>query len=112
MCRWTRSRARFGSSSPTSCSSGRCACSCRTCTAHPPYGVAALAEGSQERVAFSEEFERGVARTMAEVRRILATAEPPRPRWVGAKCRACGYHPVWCGDGAHQAADGFGAVGG
>ena len=68
----------------------------------PPYGVVALADGSQERVTFSEELERGVVRTMAEMRRILATGEPPGPRWVGPKCRACGYHPV-CSDGEHPA---------
>ena len=60
----------------------------------PPYGVVVLADGSHERVTFSEELERGVVRTMADMRRILATGEPPGPRWVGAKCRACGYHPV------------------
>ncbi len=62
--------------------------------ARPPYGVVVLADGSQERVTFSEELERGVVRTMAEMRRLLATGEPPGPRRVGAKCRACGYHPV------------------
>jgi CRISPR/Cas system-associated exonuclease Cas4 (RecB family) len=62
--------------------------------ARPPYGVVVLADGSQERVTFSEELERGVARTMAAMRRVLATGEPPGPGWVGAKCRACGYHPV------------------
>ncbi len=60
----------------------------------PPYGVVVLADGSQERVTFSEELERGVVRTMAEMRCILATGEPPGPRWAGAKCVACGYHPV------------------
>jgi CRISPR-associated protein Cas4 len=60
----------------------------------PPYGVVVLADGSQERVTFSEELERGVVRTMAEIRRILATGEPPGPRWMGAKCRACGYRPL------------------
>ena len=68
----------------------------------PPYGVVALADGSQERVTFSEELERGVVRTVAEMRRILATGEPPGPQWVGPKCRACGYHPV-CWDGEHPA---------
>jgi CRISPR-associated exonuclease Cas4 len=60
----------------------------------PPYGVVVLADGSQERVTFSEELERGVVRTMAEMRRILATGAPPGPRWVGAKCHACGYCPI------------------
>lgn len=60
----------------------------------PPYGVLVLADGSQERVAFTKELERGVLRTMAEMRRILATGEPPGPRWVAPKCRACGYFPI------------------
>ncbi len=71
----------------------------------PPYGVVVLADGSQERVTFSEELERGVVRTMAEMRRILATGEPPGPRWVGAKCQACGYHPVCWDDEAHLVID-------
>ena len=65
----------------------------------PPDGVVVLADGSQERVVFTEELERGVVRTMAEMRRILASCEPPGPRWVGAKCRACGYFPVCWGAG-------------
>jgi hypothetical protein len=43
----------------------------------PPYGVVVLAGGTQERVALSDELERGVVRTMAEMRRVLATGEPP-----------------------------------
>ncbi len=77
----------------------------------PPYGVV-LADGSQERLTFSEELERGVVRTMAEMRRILATSEPPGPRWVGAKCRACGYRPVCWDDGKADAdTDRSGGVG-
>lgn len=77
----------------------------------PPYGVVVLVDGSQERVIFSEELERGVVRTMAEMRRILATGEPPGPRWLGAKCRACGYHPVcWADDEADVDTDHWGGV--
>ncbi len=64
----------------------------------PPYGVVVLAGGSQERVVFTEELERGVVRSMAEMRRMLENGEAPGPRWVPAKCRACGYHPVCWGD--------------
>ncbi|HZS01506.1 MAG TPA: CRISPR-associated protein Cas4 [Chloroflexota bacterium] len=64
----------------------------------PPYGVVVLADGAQERVVFTEELERGVLRTMAEIRRILENGEAPGPRWVRAKCHACGYHPVCWGD--------------
>ena len=45
-------------------------------------------------LAGAEELNRGLVRTMAEMRRIVATGEPPGPRWVGAKCRACGYYPL------------------
>ena len=51
----------------------------------PAFNVVVLADGTQERVTFSEELERAVVRTMAEMRRILATGEPPGPRWVGKK---------------------------
>jgi CRISPR/Cas system-associated exonuclease Cas4 (RecB family) len=60
-----------------------------------------LADGARERVKFSKELKRGVARTMAEMRRILASGEPPGPRWVGAKCRACGDCPI-CWDDAQR----------
>lgn len=67
----------------------------------PPYGVVVLADGTQERVAFTEELERGVLRTMAEMRRVLAAGEPSGPRWLASKCHACGYRPIcWCIDGA------------
>lgn len=74
----------------------------------PPYGVVVLADGSQERITFSEELERGVVRAMAEMRRMLENGEAPGPRWVPAKCRACGYHPVcWGDEGAGAAGDRF-----
>ena len=56
-----------------------------------------LAGGVRERVTFSPELERGVWRTMAEMRRILASGEPPAPRWVAAKCSWCG-HRQTCWD--------------
>ena len=46
----------------------------------PPYGVVVLAGGSQERVAFTRELERGVLRTMADMRRILENGDAPGPR--------------------------------
>ena len=60
----------------------------------PPHGIVVLADGVRERVAFTEQLERGVVRTMAEMRRVLASGEPPGPRWMEAKCRPCGHHPV------------------
>ena len=77
--------------------------------ARPPYGVVVLAGGAQERVPFSEELERSVLRAMAEMRRTLATGEAPGRRWVGAKCRACGFHPVcWGAAGPPSGAGGSG----
>jgi CRISPR-associated exonuclease Cas4 len=60
----------------------------------PAFGVVVLADGAWERVVFTEQLERGVVRTMAEMRRVLASGEPPGPRWVAAKCRPCGHCPV------------------
>lgn len=66
----------------------------------PPHGIVVLADGVQERVAFTEQLERGVVRTMAEMRRVLASGEPLGPQWVAAKCRPCGHHPIcWDDDG-------------
>jgi CRISPR-associated protein Cas4 len=78
----------------------------------PPHGVVVLAGGVRERVAFSEELERGVLRAMAEMRRVPATGAPPGPRWVAAKCRACGYRPVCWDDEANRAAAGHPAEAG
>jgi CRISPR-associated exonuclease Cas4 len=60
----------------------------------PPHGIVVLADGVRERVAFTDQLERGVMRTMAEMRRILASGEPPGLRWVVAKGRPCGHHPI------------------
>lgn len=46
----------------------------------PPYGVVVLAGGRRERVTFTDSLERGVLNTMAEMRRMLASGEPPGPR--------------------------------
>ncbi len=73
----------------------------------PLYGVVVLADGTQERVTFTEELERGVVRTMAEMRRMLETGAAPGPRWVPAKCRACSYCPVCWGDEDGAAGDRF-----
>ena len=59
----------------------------------PLYGVVVLADGTQERVTFTEELERGVVRTMAEMRRMLETGAAPGPRWApaswsGTNCRS------------------------
>lgn len=49
---------------------------------------------------------------IADMRRVLATGEPPGPRRLGAKCRACGYHPVcWNDEEGHRATDRSGGDG-
>lgn len=88
----SRSRAPADCGSHTSSRPRRCACWCRTSTA-PPYGVVVLADGTQERVTFTEELQRGVVRTMAEMRRMLETGAAPGPRWApaswsGTNCRS------------------------
>jgi CRISPR-associated exonuclease Cas4 len=70
----------------------------------PPYGVVVLADGVRERVPFTEELDQRVNDTMREMRSILASDQPPGRRWVAAKCRACGYHPV-CWDGSNLRSD-------
>lgn len=69
----------------------------------PPHGIVVLADGARERVAFTEQLERGVVRTMAEMRRVLASGDPPGPRWGAAKCRACGFEPLCWGPGGPDA---------
>ena len=64
----------------------------------PPDGIVVLAEGVREQVTVSEALERGVLRSMAEMRRSLAGREPPGPRWVAPKCRACGYQQICWND--------------
>ena len=63
----------------------------------PPYGIVVLAGGHREQVIFSESLERGVLGVMAQMRQILATGEPPQPRWIAPKCNACGYHDLCWG---------------
>jgi hypothetical protein len=53
-----------------------------------------------------------VVRTMVEMRRILATGEPPGLQSVGAKCRACGYQPVCWDDEADVDTDRLGGASG
>jgi hypothetical protein len=47
-----------------------------------PYSIGVLADGLQERVTSSQKLERSVVWAMAEMRRILATGEPPGPQWA------------------------------
>lgn len=71
----------------------------------PPYGIVVLAGDHREQVIFGQSLERGVLRTMAQMRRILATGEPAGPRCVVPKCRAYAYqHLCWGSQPARSAA--------
>jgi CRISPR-associated exonuclease Cas4 len=57
----------------------------------PAYGVVVLAGGVSHRVPFTDELEQRLLRNMAEMREYVRTGKAPGPRWVLAKCRACGF---------------------
>ena len=57
----------------------------------PAYGVLVLAGGVQERVPFTPEIERRLHQTMTDMRALLEDGVEPGPRWIAAKCRACGF---------------------
>jgi CRISPR-associated exonuclease Cas4 len=57
----------------------------------PSYGLLVLANGTQERVEFTPALERHLLHAMAQMRAVLRTDGEPGPRWVAAKCRACGF---------------------
>lgn len=63
----------------------------------PPYRIVVLAGDHREQVIFSQSLERGVLRTMAQMRRILATGEPAGPRCVIPRCRAHEATSVYAG---------------
>ena len=57
----------------------------------PAYGVLALANGRQHRVAFTPELEQRLLRTLARMHELLESSQQPGPRWLGARCHACGF---------------------
>ena len=57
----------------------------------PPYGLLVLADGVQERVTYSQDLEQRLLATIAQMRALLAQDDEPGARWLGAKCRACGF---------------------
>lgn len=57
----------------------------------PSYGLLVLANGAQERVEFTPALERRLLDTIAQMRALLRADTAPGPRWVAAKCRACGF---------------------
>jgi CRISPR-associated exonuclease Cas4 len=60
----------------------------------PPYGLLVLAKGLERRVPFTVALERKLLDTMAEMRDLLAREAQPGPRWVEAKCLACGFREI------------------
>lgn len=57
----------------------------------PSYGLLVLANGTQERVEFTPALERHLLHAMPQMRALLRTDGEPGPRWLAAKCRACGF---------------------
>ena len=57
----------------------------------PPYGLLVLANGRQHRVPFTRELEERLLQTVARMNGLLETNREPGPRWLGGRCRACGF---------------------
>jgi CRISPR/Cas system-associated exonuclease Cas4 (RecB family) len=56
----------------------------------PAFGVLVLANGRQHRVAFTPDLEQRLLQTLARMHALLDSNQQPRPRWLGARCQACG----------------------
>ncbi len=63
----------------------------------PSHGLLVLAGGQHERVEFTPALEERLLSTMAQMRAVLRADAEPGPRWVAAKCRACGYRETCWG---------------
>jgi CRISPR-associated exonuclease Cas4 len=63
----------------------------------PSHGLLVLAGGKQERVEFTTALEGRLLHTMTQMRALLRADAEPGPRWVGAKCRPCGYRETCWG---------------
>jgi len=57
----------------------------------PPYGVLVLADGERHRVPFTRELEQRLLATLEQMHAWLASDGEPGARWMGGRCRACGY---------------------
>jgi CRISPR/Cas system-associated exonuclease Cas4 (RecB family) len=57
----------------------------------PPYGLLVLADGRQHRVPFTHELEQRLLHTLARMNDLLDIDQEPGRRWLGGRCRACGY---------------------
>ena len=59
--------------------------------ARPRYGLLVLAHGRQHRVPFTRELEQRLLQTLARMNALVETKGEPGPRWMGGRCRACGF---------------------
>jgi predicted RecB family nuclease len=50
-----------------------------------------LAHGRQHRDPFIRELEQRLLQTLARMNALLETNHKPGPRWMGGRCRACGF---------------------
>jgi CRISPR-associated protein Cas4 len=57
----------------------------------PPYGLLVLANGVQQQVPFTRDLEKRVLETMARMHVVLKAGTQPGRRWMGSRCRACGF---------------------
>jgi len=57
----------------------------------PAYALVVLADGVQQQVQYTRGLERQLIETMAEMRAYLVSGVAPGPRWIGHKCRPCGF---------------------
>ena len=57
----------------------------------PPYGVLVLADGERHQVPFTRELEQRLLATLEQMHAWLASDDEPGARWMGGRCRGCGY---------------------
>jgi CRISPR-associated exonuclease Cas4 len=57
----------------------------------PPYGLLVLANGRQHRIPFTRQLEQQLLQTLARMNALLEANHKPGPRWLGGRCRACGF---------------------
>jgi CRISPR-associated protein Cas4 len=79
--------------------SAQCALLEETFGQRPSHGVLVLANGQQERVAFTPELEGELMQTMQRMRRILESQDAPGPCWSRRKCGSCGFRQICWGAG-------------
>jgi CRISPR/Cas system-associated exonuclease Cas4 (RecB family) len=57
----------------------------------PPYGLLVLANGERRRIPFTRELEQRLLQTLTRMNALIESNQEPGPRWLGGRCRACGY---------------------